>query len=137
MRDGRSGTAYGAAMILGGMVVLGLTDNFVRLIADGAGLWQFHLLRSAMALPLLAAAAFALRLPVAPVRPGAVAARSAVQAAAMLLYFGALAMAPIAQVGAALFTAPLWVLLFAAGLFGRPIGPRRLAAVALGFAGCW
>ena len=53
----------------------------------------------------------------------------------MLLYFGSLPMMPIAQVGAALFTAPIWVLIFAAVLFGRPIGPRRLVAVGLGFAG--
>ena len=53
----------------------------------------------------------------------------------MLLYFAALGFLPIAQVGAGLFTAPLFVLLFAALLFGERIGPRRLAAVAAGFAG--
>jgi drug/metabolite transporter (DMT)-like permease len=53
----------------------------------------------------------------------------------MLLYFGALAFMPIAQVGAGLFTAPLFVLMFSAALFGHRIGPRRLLAVALGFAG--
>jgi drug/metabolite transporter (DMT)-like permease len=135
MRTTRDGTAFGAALILAGMALLGFTDNFVRLIADDAGLWQFHLLRSAMALPLLGLAAFALGLALRPRRPGAVAVRSGVQTLAMLLYFGALPMMPIAQVGAGLFTAPLWILLFAALLFGRRIGPRRLAAVGLGFAG--
>ena len=53
----------------------------------------------------------------------------------MLLYFGSLPMMPIAQVGAALFTAPIWVLLFAAAFFGRPIGPRQMLAVGLGFLG--
>ncbi|MBA3325509.1 MAG: DMT family transporter [Rhodobacteraceae bacterium] len=129
------GTAFGAALILGGMAVLGITDNFVRLISDAAGLWQFHLLRSAMALPMLAFAAALLGIGLRPRRPGAVAVRSAVQTAAMLLYFGALAMMPIAQVGAALFTAPVWVLLFSSLFFGYRIGPRRALAVALGFAG--
>ena len=41
-----------AALLIAGMATLGLTDNLVRLIADAAGLWQFHLLRTAMALPL-------------------------------------------------------------------------------------
>ncbi len=66
----RDGTAFGAALILGGMAVLGITDNFVRLISDAAGLWQFHLLRSAMALPMLALAAAALGLALRPRRLG-------------------------------------------------------------------
>jgi drug/metabolite transporter (DMT)-like permease len=88
-----------------------------------------------MALPLLGLAAFVFGLGLWPKRPGRVALRCGVQALAMLLYFAALPVMPIAQVGAALFTAPIWVLLFSVVLFGQPIGPRRLAAVALGFAG--
>ena len=56
MRGG-TGLGFGAAMIVGGMAMIGFTDNFVRVIAEDAGLWQFQLFRSAMALPLLAAAA--------------------------------------------------------------------------------
>jgi drug/metabolite transporter (DMT)-like permease len=135
MRAGPGGLRFGAAMIVGGMAVIGFTDNFVRVIAEDAGLWQFHLLRSAMALPLLVAAAGVFGLALWPRRRGAVAARCGVQAASMLLYFGSLPMMPIAQVGAALFTAPSWVLLFAAAFWGRPIGPRQMLAVVLGFAG--
>jgi drug/metabolite transporter (DMT)-like permease len=135
MQHDRFGLAAGAASILGGMMLLGITDNFVRLISDQAGLWQFQILRSAMALPLLALAATLFGLGLRPRRPGAVALRSACQTAAMLLYFGALPMMPIAQVGAALFTAPIWVLVFSAAFFGRPIGRRQVLAVALGFAG--
>lgn len=134
---GGTGVAVGqgAALIVGGMVVLGFTDNFVRVIAADAGIWQFHALRSAMALPLLGFAARVFGLGLWPKRPGRVALRCAVQALAMLLYFAALPVMPIAQVGAALFTAPIWVLVFSVLLFSQPIGPRRLAAVALGFAG--
>lgn len=135
MRGGVGGLVHGAAMVLGGMVLLGFTDNLVRLVADAAGLWQFHLTRSAFALPMLFAAALVFGLPLRPRRPAAVLARSGAQTGAMLLYFGALAATPIAQAGAALFTAPLWVLVFGAALFGRPIDARRLGAVALGFAG--
>jgi drug/metabolite transporter (DMT)-like permease len=123
------------ALILAGVALLGFTDNLVRLFAAEAGLWQFHLLRSAMALPLLVLAACAFGLPLRPRRWGPLAARSLAQAAAMLLYFGSLPFVPIAQAAAALFTAPLFVLIFAAGLFGHRIGPWQLAAVALGFAG--
>ncbi len=127
--------AFGAALICGGMMLLGITDNFVRLISDQAGLWQFHLMRSAMAVPMIALAALVLGLALRPRNLGAVAGRSAAQTLAMLLYFGALPMMPIAQVGAALFTAPIWVLLFSALLYRRRIGPRDALAVALGFAG--
>lgn len=124
-----------AALLIAGMATLGLTDNLVRLIADAAGLWQFHLLRTAMALPLLGLAALGLGLRLRPLRPGAVILRSGVQALAMLLYFAALPMLPIATVGAALFTAPLWVLILSAAWLGRRITPRQGAAVALGFFG--
>ena len=72
------------------MVVIGCIDNFVRVIAADISVWQFHALRSAMALPptaLMAPAGLRLR----PLRPGRVAVRSAAQAASMLLYFGSLA----------------------------------------------
>ena len=126
--------ARGASLIVAGMAVIGFIDNFVWVIAAEISVWQFHLVRSAMALPLLALAA-AFGLPPAPEPPGPRRARAAVQGAAMLLYFAALGFLPIAQVGAGLFTAPLFVLLFAALLFRERIGPRRLAAVAAGFAG--
>ena len=131
---GSSPTLQGAALIVGGMVVIGYTDNFVRVIAGEISIWQFHLLRTGMALPLIAAAAWA-GLALRPRRLGRVATRSGVQAASMLLYFGSLPFMPIAQVGAGLFTAPLFVLLFSAAVFGHRIGPRRLVAVAIGFAG--
>ena len=88
----------------------------------------------ALALPLLAARGRRPGCGSGRGGPGRVAVRSAVQAASMLLYFGSLPFMPIAQVGAGLFTAPLFVLLFSAALFGHRIGPRRLVAVALGFA---
>ena len=70
----------GLKLIVAGMVVIGYIDNFVRVIAEGVSVWQFHLLRTALALPLLAlAAGFGLRL--RPLRPLRVAVRSAVQAA--------------------------------------------------------
>jgi len=128
-------TARGAASILIGMALMGFTDNFVRVIAAESGLWQFHALRSAMAVPLMIVAALMLGMPLRPRRWKRVAVRSGVMAVSMLIYFGALAFMPIAQVAAGLFTAPIFVLLFSAVLFGHRIGPRRLAAVGLGFAG--
>jgi drug/metabolite transporter (DMT)-like permease len=125
----------GAALIVAGMVVIGFIDNFVRVIAADVSVWQFHLMRSALMLPMLVAVAAAAGLPLRPRRWGRVAVRCAVQAAALVLYFGSLPFMPIAQVGAGLFSAPLFVLLFSAALFRHRIGRRRVFAVAVGFAG--
>ena len=131
----RSPIVLGATLIVAGMVLLGFTDNFVQVIAREITVWQFHLLRSLMALPLLAVVAVGAGMQLRPVRAGRVAVRSAVQAAGMFFYFASLPLMPIAQAGAGLFTAPLFVLIFAAALFRQPIGPARMLAVAIGFAG--
>ncbi|MDZ4135431.1 MAG: DMT family transporter, partial [Paracoccaceae bacterium] len=65
----------------------------------------------------------------------AVLARSALHGGAMLIYFGALAFLTVAQVAAGLFTAPIFVLLISRFAFGHVIGPVRILAVAIGFAG--
>lgn len=122
-------------LIAGYAVLIGFTDNFVRLIAAETGLWQFHATRTGMILGLLVLVARPLGLRLRPVRVGAVAARSAVHALAMVIYFGALAFLPVAVVAAGLFTAPIFVLILSAFAFGQRIGPPQIAAVGLGFAG--
>ncbi|QCP84291.1 DMT family transporter [Cereibacter sphaeroides] len=128
-------TRAAAGFILLYAVVIGFTDNYVRVIADEAGLWQFHLTRSVMALAILAAVAPALRLRLRPVDWRRVAARSAIHGTAMLIYFGALAFLPVAQVAAGLFTAPIFVLVISRFVYGERIGPVRVLAVLTGFAG--
>lgn len=115
--------------------VIGFTDNYVRVIARDAGLWQFHATRTAMALVILGAVALAFGLRLRPRRFGAVLARSAIHGTAMLIYFGALAFLPVAQVAAGLFTAPIFVLLIQRFLYGQPISAWQALAVAVGFGG--
>ena len=128
-------TLAAAGMILVYAVVIGLVDNYVRVIAAQSGLWQFHAMRTAMILAAIAllAAAFGLRW--RPLRPGAVALRSALHGTAILIYFAGLGFLPVAQVAAGLFTAPIFVLLISRVFFGQPLGPVRIVAVAAGFAG--
>lgn len=128
-------TAKAAGLILIYAAIIGLTDNFVRIIAAEAGLWQFHLTRSTLAFGLLAVLAVPLGLRLRPKNWRAVAARSAIHGLAMVIYFGGLAFLPVALVAAGLFTAPIFVLLIARLAFGQVIGPFRIAAVVLGFAG--
>ena len=129
----RTLAAAGAILIYA--LVIGLTDNFVRVIAAEGGLWQFHAMRSIMALALVAVLAVPLGLRLRPVNLRAVAARSMIHGLAMLIYFGSLAFLPVPQVAAGLFTAPIFVLLIARFAYGHPIGPVRIFAVAMGFLG--
>ncbi|MCA3552700.1 MAG: EamA/RhaT family transporter, partial [Rhodobacter sp.] len=69
-------TLAAAGFILIYAMVIGFTDNCVRVIAAEAGLWQFHATRSILALALLAAVAAPLSLRLRPVRLRAVVARS-------------------------------------------------------------
>lgn len=132
---GKDHTLQAALAICGYALIIGFTDNYVRVIAAEIGLWQFHLIRSLMVAAMLVPAVPLLRLQIMPRSFRAVAARSAVHGTAMLCYFGALGFLPVPQVAAGLFTAPIFVLLIARFAYGARIGPMRVAAVALGFAG--
>ena len=115
--------------------IIGFTDNYVRVIADEAGLWQFHFTRSCMTAVLLGLGAVILGWRIRPRNWRAVVARSAIHGSAMVIYFGALAFLDVALVAAGLFTAPIWVLLISRFAYGHKIGPVRIVAVALGFVG--
>jgi drug/metabolite transporter (DMT)-like permease len=116
-------------------MIITWADNYVRIIAAEAGLWQFHATRSVLAVGVLILVALVTRRALRPRHVGAVAARSAIHGCAMLIYFGALAFLPVAIVAAGLFTAPIFVLLINRVAYARPIGPVQALAVLMGFAG--
>ncbi|MGV8986582.1 MAG: DMT family transporter [Cypionkella sp.] len=128
-------TFAAAGMILIYATIIGFTDNFVRVIAAEAGLWQFHATRTVLAIALLVVVARPLGLRLGARNTGAVLARSGIHGLAMVIYFGALAFLPVALVAAGLFTAPIFVLLIEKFAYGAQIGPFRIVAVALGFVG--
>lgn len=128
-------TLAAAGLVLVYAMVIGFTDNYVQVIAADGGLWQFHATRSVMAWAILLALMVPFGLRLRPRNPRAVVARSAIHGTAMLIYFGALAFLPVALVAAGLFTAPIFVLLISRFAYGHPIGPVRILAVAIGFAG--
>lgn len=128
-------TLAAAGLITVYAMVIGFTDNYVRVIADEAGLWQFHFTRTLMAMALLGLVSVPMGLRLRPVRLSAVVARSAIHGCAMVIYFGALAFLDVALVAAGLFTAPIWVLLISRFVYGHAIGPVRVAAVVIGFVG--
>lgn len=128
-------TLAALAAILGYAILIGFTDNFVRTIAAEAGLWQFHFLRTCIAVVIFLLVMVPLGLRLRPRDWRAVVARSAVHGAALLIYFGCLAFLTVAQAAAGLFTAPIWVLLISRFVYGYALGPVRIVAVAIGFVG--
>ncbi|MGR3503813.1 DMT family transporter [Pseudaestuariivita sp.] len=124
-----------ALAMLSAMAIVGLIDTTVVDIAKVMSVWQFFILRTALAAPLIVAIAWVWGARLRPERWSAVALRSMLIAAAMAFYFGALGFVPFAQALAGLFTAPIFVLLISAFVQGRAIGPVRIVAVAIGFAG--
>ncbi|MDU8943325.1 DMT family transporter [Ovoidimarina sediminis] len=124
-----------ALFVIAAMGVIGFIDNYVVVIAGETGLWQFHLMRAAIALPLLAAAAALGFGTLRATAPRPVALRSFLVSATMVLYFGTLAFLPIAKVVAGLFTAPLWVMVISALFLGQRVGPVRALAGIVGFLG--
>lgn len=131
--DGRSFAA--AAMIVTAMAMMGLVDNFVVVIADTTGLWQFQVIRSSMALALLTGLARWKGWRLRPHRWRPVIARSFVLSCGLMIYFSALALLPISEAVAGLFTAPLFILLLSVAAYGQRVGAIRLGAVGLGFLG--
>lgn len=124
-----------AIMLLIGMSIIGLIDNFVVEIAKNAGLWQFHLFRALIALPILVVFGVIFGQRLLPIRVWAVGLRSFFLATAMLLYFASIPSMPIALVVAGLFTSPVFVLVFSWVGLGLAIGFYRLVAVGVGFLG--
>ena len=125
----------GAAFVILAMTGIGLIDNFIPLIARDAGLWQFHLVRSGVAILTVLALAPFMGWRLRPRNWRAVAARSFFFSASMVLYFGSAGVIPIAQAGAGLFTAPIFVLVISVLFLGERIGFWRIAAVLIGFSG--
>lgn len=124
-----------SVLMVSAMAIIGVIDNVVILLADTIGLWQFHLSRALLMLPLIAGLSLFGLGGLRPKRLGPVILRSVLITMAMLFYFASLAMMPIAQALAGLFTSPIFVLLISSLGLKQTIGPWRIMAVLIGFTG--
>lgn len=133
--DNSTAPVLASLLMVGSMAIIGVIDNVVILLSDTVGLWQFHLMRAALMLPLVIGLSWLGLGRLRPDRLGPVALRSLLVTMAMLFYFTALSMLPIAQALAGLFTSPIFVLLISAFMMKQRIGPWRILAVLIGFTG--
>ncbi len=130
-----SSPVMASVLMVGAMAIIGVIDNFVVRVAETLGLWQFHFSRALLMLPLIGLLSLIGLGGLRPQRLGFVVLRSVLIATAMLFYFSALALMPIAQALAGLFTSPIFVLLISALAMKQKIGPWRIGAVMVGFIG--
>ncbi len=128
-------TLIGGFYIIPSMFIIGLIDNFVRFIALEAGVWQFHFIRSCIGTVAIILFCLYKGHSLRPNRLGVVFIRSVFIASSMLLYFGSLALMPIAEAGAALFSSPIFILGFSVLFFKTKVGLLRILSVGVGFTG--
>ncbi|MEL0435730.1 DMT family transporter [Phycobacter sp. 'Weihai'] len=124
-----------AQTMLAAMVIIGISDNAVPLMAEQIGIWQFYLMRTVITLPLVWLMMRAGLGQMRPKRIGAVALRGLLVAVSMVFYFSAVALMPMAQALAGLFTSPILIVLISVLFLKQRIGPIRIAAVVMGFMG--
>jgi len=124
-----------AISMVAAMFVIGAIDIYVAVIAQTISVWQFLVMRLMLTAPIVLALSLLGFGTLRPRRAGAVAFRSTLIATGMFCYFGALAFMPIAMALAGLFTSPIFVLLLTGFVLRQRIGPWRVLAVAVGFAG--
>lgn len=128
-----------AAMMLGALVVLGLQDSLVRLAGAETTLWQFQFLRSTGNILLLMLVARVIwgTPPKRPKRFWAVALRSLLLLAATMFFFGGVPRLTMAEMGAGLYTFPIFVTILSAVVLRERVGPRRIGAVLAGALGAF
>lgn len=112
-----------AITMVAAMVVIGVIDKYIAVISRDVSIWQFMLVRGAIALPIIVVLSFWGLCTMRPIRTWVVGLRSLLIAISMLFYFGSLSFMLMAQSLAGLFTSPTFILLIAAFALKELIGP--------------
>ena len=123
--------------ICAGIVAISINDLLIKALSAGYPLHQMIFVRSAIG--LIFSLVFVrmeggLRI-LRTDRPFAHALRAAMIVGANMTYFMALAVLPLGQATALFFVAPLFITLLSVPFLRERVGPLRLTAVAVGFAG--
>lgn len=131
-------TIIGIALMLGAMAVLPFLDVVAKTLGQ-QGMPILQIVWARMAFGALLTLPFTLRhggaKAIRPDRPAYHTLRAALLIAATFLFFSALKYLPIADALAIFFVQPLILTAISPFVLGEKVGPRRWAAVAVGFAG--
>lgn len=129
--------AIAAGLMVTALFLLGLQDAMVKLASDELSLWQFQLIRAScnlLFLVVLSRFLWGSSRP-RPKRLWAVAVRCLFLVGAMFFYFSGMPFLTLAEIAAGLYVFPLIVAVLSALLLGEHVGPRRIVAILIGFAG--
>jgi drug/metabolite transporter (DMT)-like permease len=133
----RQDTLRGILLMLGAVAVFSTMDALIKHLAEGYSPLQIIFFRNLFAfLPLLPVLARGDGLALLRTqRLGSHLARAAMGFGAMICFFTAFALMPLADVVAISLSAPIFVTAFSVPLLAERVGPRRWAAVLVGFVG--
>ncbi len=128
-----------AGLMAGALFLLALQDSIVRLAGADTTLWQFHFMRSSGNVVLLLVLARVIwgTAPKWPKRFWPVAARSLFLLVATLFFFGGVPRLTLAEMGAGLYTYPIFVTILSVVVLREPVGVRRIGAVLAGALGAF
>lgn len=115
--------------------LLSFTDNFVGLVSQESGLWQFQLFRTLFALPIITIGVLLTRANFKVYNVKKIAVRSTIISIGLLIYFSSLGFLPVAQAGAGLFSAPIWVMFFSIVFFKNKASLMKILTISVGFIG--
>ena len=124
-------------LVLASMVFWSTQDVFVKFVAEDVSLWQLQLIRSMAVIGLLVLLLTALgNLPdLLPRRWRWPMVRGLLHSISYLGFYASLPYISLAKAASAFFSSPIMITVLAALFLGEGIGPRRIAAVFVGFAG--
>ncbi len=128
----------GIACALAGIFGMSVMDACAKLLGEGYAVSQIILLRNffgVLAVLVFVAASGRGLAPLQPRRPGLLVLRTLFSLGAGFLFFTGLRYLPLADAFAIAFTAPLFITALSVPLLGEQVGPRRWAAVIIGFIG--
>jgi drug/metabolite transporter (DMT)-like permease len=132
---GRTGPAAGIAFILLAVVMFVGQDALGKYLSSRYPVWQVVWARYAFHMVLMAPFLLSGRVVVRTFRPVLQLFRSFMLVGVTFLFFTSVQFMPIATANAIGFLAPLLVTALSVPLLGERVGPRRWAAVLVGFAG--
>lgn len=129
--------AAGIGYLIAGVTVFSAQDLIIKLLSGSYPLYQAMVIRSLTALPILTWLVWQSGGLGQVLAPGwrSMVGRGLVMFCAYSSYYMALAALPLATTAALYFTAPLFITVLSVVMLGEHVGPRRWAAVMVGFLG--
>ncbi|MFZ5965306.1 DMT family transporter [Thalassococcus sp. BH17M4-6] len=129
--------ALGILLICAGVAAISVNDMLIKLLSGGYPLHQIVFVRSAVGL-IFSLALLQYEGGIKLLRtstPFLHLLRGLLVVGANMTFYAAVAVLPLAQATALFFVAPLFITLLAIPMLGEKVGPLRLGAVIVGFAG--